>query len=129
MTPTKLYRHFSKDGVLLYVGVSSQLGKRQAQHLSRSRWADLISRIEIETYPTRAAAIAAEQEIIAAEHPVYNTYHSNLTKYRSAKSKIVSVRMPEALLRAIDCAASEDRVSRSALVTSFLEATLLARGE
>ena len=39
--PTCLYRHFDKDGQLLYVGISRDVWKRQSDHRIKSHWYDL----------------------------------------------------------------------------------------
>jgi hypothetical protein len=69
--PTRLYRHFDADNVLLYVGISLSAVQRLQRH-SKRRWADQIARVEIVTFPTRAAALAAEAEAIVTERPLFN---------------------------------------------------------
>jgi hypothetical protein len=67
---TQLYRQFDRDGKLLYVGVSLSAAARQSKHKRvKARWFDQIARIEIETFPTREAALAAETAAIATENP------------------------------------------------------------
>jgi hypothetical protein len=70
--PTRLYRHFDADGVLLYVGISLSAVYRLTQHMSGSRWAEEIARVDVQTLPDRAAAEAAERAAIADENPKYN---------------------------------------------------------
>lgn len=89
-TPTNLYRHFDKDDVLLYVGISLSAVNRTAQHVHQSDWAKFIARIEIETYPSRDAALAAEREAILAEHPVFNTVHNGGRKGYVGEEPIVN---------------------------------------
>lgn len=69
---TQLYRHFDSAGGLLYVGISLFAVYRLAQHLNGSRWADQISMITIEKFPSREAADRAETEAIAREKPKFN---------------------------------------------------------
>lgn len=72
MKKTALYRHFDKNGVLLYIGISSSATARAVQHHNGSRWADLIARIDVEHYATREEALAAEAAAIKTEKPPYN---------------------------------------------------------
>jgi hypothetical protein len=68
---TSLYRHFSSWGRLLYVGISLDVISRLSDHRA-SRWFDHIARVEIQRYPTREAALAAEAEAIHTEKPLFN---------------------------------------------------------
>ncbi len=69
---TSLYRHFDKDGALLYVGVSFNPFVRSQGHSNGSVWFERISRIEIEQFETRDAALDAEFNAIQKERPLYN---------------------------------------------------------
>jgi hypothetical protein len=75
---TELYRHFDVDGRLLYVGISRSSKVRLSRH-RRSHWFGEIVRIEIERYPTRQAAEAAEIAAIRLEKPLYNVVHTRGT--------------------------------------------------
>lgn len=76
--PTALYRHYSEDNELLYVGISKSAPVRLAQHMAGSPWAREIARVEIVHLPSREEALAAEKEAIKAEKPLWNTAHNNL---------------------------------------------------
>lgn len=67
-----LYRYFDKNDRLLYVGISKSAPARLAQHIGVSHWAYQITRVNIEKYPNRAAARAAELQAIKNENPVHN---------------------------------------------------------
>jgi hypothetical protein len=43
-----LYRHFDKDGTLLYVGISLSAINRLGQHKDNAHWFSSIKRVEIE---------------------------------------------------------------------------------
>lgn len=73
---TALYRHFDKDGRLLYVGISLNAVARLAQHRGVAHWFRSIARIEIEWHPTREDACAAEIEAIREELPMHNVIHA-----------------------------------------------------
>lgn len=76
MGPQVLYRHFDSDGVLLYVGISGQLGARTKQHQRSARWFEQISHITVEHFPTRQQVVEAEMRAIYNERPVYNKVHN-----------------------------------------------------
>src|SRR4051812_38844246 len=70
--PTELYRHYNADGQLLYVGISSNSVVRWFGHKTQAQWASQTVRIEIKRFPSRDAAMVAEQKAIADECPVHN---------------------------------------------------------
>lgn len=72
MARTALYRHFNKDGVLLYVGITLRVIDRLAQHSNQSCWYDQIAYIKVEYFETRDEAIKAEQLVIVREKPLFN---------------------------------------------------------
>jgi hypothetical protein len=69
--PVSLYRHFDQDGALLYVGISLNAVSCLSAH-RRSPWSNRIARIEVESHPTREAALAAELAAIRNEKPLHN---------------------------------------------------------
>lgn len=84
---TTLYRHFAKDGALLYVGISLSWPKRTKSHARGSQWFDQVERVEIERFPTREAAIEAERNAIKAEKPKYNIMHNRPAKNGAARQR------------------------------------------
>ncbi len=72
LVKTALYRHFDKDGNLLYVGVSLNAIERTISHRDKSHWYQDIARIEIEWLHSRSAAYYAEKKAIQSEHPRHN---------------------------------------------------------
>jgi hypothetical protein len=69
---TALYRHFDKNGNLLYVGVSLNAIERTISHRDKSHWYNDIARIEIEWHHSRSAAYYHQKQAIQREHPRYN---------------------------------------------------------
>lgn len=69
---TKLYRHFDRDDILLYVGISLSAVTRLSQHKNQSPWYDYISKITIENHLTKQDARTAEKKAIIKENPLYN---------------------------------------------------------
>jgi predicted GIY-YIG superfamily endonuclease len=75
MTQAQLYRHYDADGALLYVGISASSVGRLVSHRAKSRWFDLVTRVDIERFTTRAEALRAERSAIANERPIFNVRH------------------------------------------------------
>ena len=67
-----VYRVFSHDETLLYIGMTTDLVTRFIRHYTHSGWLPEARRITIEWRPTLSAARTAETAAIAAEHPKHN---------------------------------------------------------
>ena len=67
-----VYRCYTKDGSLLYVGFTSQLLTRLTDHRRTSVWWLQIYRVAYESFTERIEALAAERHAIKTEHPRYN---------------------------------------------------------
>lgn len=76
MTRTALYRHFDKDGVLLYVGITSYLFVRNAQHRVTSEWHSAVHRTVADWFDDRRTARKHESIAIRTECPKYNIQHA-----------------------------------------------------
>lgn len=74
--PHAVYRCFTKEDVLLYVGSSVDPDYRWAA-LSTSRWTQFHARRADEWHPNGAAAVKAEMNAIQCESPVFNV-HGNI---------------------------------------------------
>ena len=72
MKRTALYRHFDKDGALLYVGISLNPLTRIKQHNDQSFWAHDAVRMETEWFETKLEAQKAEMVAIRKEKPKHN---------------------------------------------------------
>lgn len=70
-----LYRHFAADGALLYVGISLSAVHRLSGHKDHSHWFGDITRVEIQSFESRAAALAAERVAVKEEKPRHNIHH------------------------------------------------------
>lgn len=79
-----LYRHFDKDGRLLYVGISLSAMDRMRQHKCKSSWFPEIANMTIQVFPNKKEAINAEREAIINEKPLHNIRG---TKEHKAKEK------------------------------------------
>ena len=67
-----LYRHFSSDGGLLYVGVSRNPFERLADHIRRGDWSLEIATITLQWFDDQQEALDAEHAAIIAERPLWN---------------------------------------------------------
>jgi predicted GIY-YIG superfamily endonuclease len=74
-----LYRHYDKDGNLLYVGISWTILQRLRQHEKGSFWFKEVDSIKLEKYSSREASLAAERKAILAERPRYNKTHTTIS--------------------------------------------------
>jgi hypothetical protein len=72
-----LYRHFDESGKLLYVGISLNAISRLVGHKRGSPWVWSVARVEVQTFPTREDAEAAEREAIQTERPLFNATHGD----------------------------------------------------
>jgi predicted GIY-YIG superfamily endonuclease/predicted DNA-binding transcriptional regulator AlpA len=72
---TALYRHFTRENELLYVGVSLSPIARLSSHAKGSNWASSIASVTVEWLSTRAAALEAEKKAIKEERPLHNIIH------------------------------------------------------
>jgi predicted GIY-YIG superfamily endonuclease len=74
---TALYRIRGAAGLLLYIGVSDDFGRRWWVHAkTQPWWSEMQSLSADEWYDTREAAEAAEKTAIKAERPKYNKKHN-----------------------------------------------------
>lgn len=76
-TKTALYRHFDKDGNLLYVGRSVSAMRRLAEHKHSAHWFEQVARIEIQWFEAKGLAAEAEITAIKAEKPRFNIAHAD----------------------------------------------------
>lgn len=75
--PAALYRHFDAAGALLYVGIALDPVSRLSAHRRKSKWADEITTVTVEYFPTWREAERAERAAIAAERPLHNVEHAD----------------------------------------------------
>lgn len=90
-----LYRLFDSAGVLLYVGMTSQLKQRLMEHRGKSWWRSVdVSQTRVETFQDSVACSLAEQAAISTERPRFN--RAGLTSpYIPYGAPIRSVGAPE----------------------------------
>ena len=71
-----VYRCYSDQGQLLYVGTTGNLGKRMAAHAEKV-WFLQVRGITLEWYAHELDALNAERRAIHVGHPKYNVIHRN----------------------------------------------------
>jgi predicted GIY-YIG superfamily endonuclease len=71
-----VYRCYSDQGELLYVGTTGHLGRRLAAHAEKL-WFAQVRGITLEWYPDELEAGLVERRAIHVEHPKYNVQHRN----------------------------------------------------
>lgn len=102
MNPTHLYRYFDTDGRLLYIGVSASAIRRLLEHASGKAWAAMVSKVDVQTYPTRQDALAAEEAAIKSEKPQFNIVHNRPPAQHSysitSKTQMLAVRVPHEIV-------------------------------
>ena len=76
---TALYRHYDKDDVLLYIGISLSAVARLKQHQSSSRWFYDTAIMTIEWFDSVEQAREEELCAIKNESPIYNVVHNTNT--------------------------------------------------
>jgi hypothetical protein len=70
--PVSLHRHYDREGRLLYVGIAADSLRRLSGHRYKSNWRNEIVRVDVEHFPKREGALAAERTAIRIEKPLHN---------------------------------------------------------
>lgn len=83
-----VYRLYDSQGVLLYVGIANDPGRRMSQHQAEKPWWPQVAHVDIEWHPARLVAERAEQAAIASENPLHNIQHA-------VASPVKEIRNPE----------------------------------
>lgn len=72
-----LYRQYDDQGVLLYVGISTDLATRRRAHVKASVWVQFASVESSIWFDSVEVAMAAEQDAIVNERPIFNIVHAD----------------------------------------------------
>lgn len=106
-----LYRHFDEDGVLLYLGVTDDPGRRRVEHERVSSWSAAVASTTIEKFSTRAVALNAERAAVIAECPKFNrVYHRQVRELQVMLVRNELRRMKEGRSLAFDTLAQAKRL-------------------
>jgi predicted GIY-YIG superfamily endonuclease len=76
-SPYRLYRYFDTQDVLLYVGITGDIGRRDGSHITRSKWMQFTAHSSAERRDSLADLKAAEHKAIEAEQPIFNKLHNS----------------------------------------------------
>jgi hypothetical protein len=71
-----LYRFYGEGEVLLYVGITADLGARLKQHGKDKPWWTAVRMCTVEHYDSREDVLEAERHAIVAECPRHNIQHA-----------------------------------------------------
>ena len=74
----ELYRHYDANGLLLYVGMSSDTIRRLGQHASSSSWYPDIAKVVVEGCLDANDARRRETDAIRSERPIHNNLGQRL---------------------------------------------------
>lgn len=79
--PHYVYRCYSADARLIYVGCTVFPRTRLEQHRISSWWADQIERVTYTVFPNKEYALYMERRAIESENPRWNIRHRNRTTW------------------------------------------------
>lgn len=74
---TILYRAFDSDDVLLYVGITDDLGERTFNHARASTWMEFAATAKYEHFTDRREAEEVEISVIQSERPLFNLAYND----------------------------------------------------
>lgn len=69
---TYLYRIYTADHELLYIGITDNITRRLGDHSKQQPWWATAHHYQLDAHPTRFAAETAERQTIRDEHPQHN---------------------------------------------------------
>lgn len=120
--PVAVYRFFDSAGVLLYVGKTRNPTARWKTHASTKSWWSEVTKSVIDWHSSEKAALAAETDAIATEHPRYNVAGNPETSSESfdAQSKVLHVRIEPASMARLGALAERERRTVSDLARLLL---------
>jgi predicted GIY-YIG superfamily endonuclease len=131
--PHILYRFYDRTGVLLYIGITVDLGERMKAHAKDKLWWSDVDRsaTRIEYLDNRRAALDAEREAIKAEKPLENDQHNEWVE-ESAEPDLgpASHFLRELLIRMLDSEDEAQSAIRDAArdMTEFTAAGIMLEG-
>jgi predicted GIY-YIG superfamily endonuclease len=74
-----VYRYFCKDEGLLYVGITTDMSRRAAQHAKNAEWWSLVARVSVQEFDDEKSAREHERKAIALEFPRFNKLGNRLS--------------------------------------------------
>lgn len=114
-----VYRAFSKNNDLLYIGVTQNLKSRVSTHKSSKEWWVEVDRIDEESFDDRISALKAEVVAIKLENPKYNKRILQ-DESKIGASEFISIRIESDLWLKIEQIAKAEHRSISAQARMML---------
>ena len=114
-----VYRAFSKNNDLLYIGVTQNLKSRVSTHKSSKEWWGEVDRIDEESFDDRISALKAEVVAIKLENPKYNKRILQ-DESKIGASEFISIRIESDLWLKIEQIAKAEHRSISAQARMML---------
>lgn len=114
-----VYRAFSKNNDLLYIGVTQNLKSRVSTHKSSKEWWLEVDRIDEESFDDRISALKAEVVAIKLENPKYNKRILQ-DESKIGASEFISIRIEPDLREKIEQIAKAEHRSISAQARMML---------
>lgn len=114
-----VYRAFSKNNDLLYIGVTQNLKSRVSTHKSSKEWWLEVDRIDEESFDDRISALKAEVVAIKLENPKYNKRILQ-DESKIGASEFISIRIESDLWLKIEQIAKAEHRSISAQARMML---------
>lgn len=111
--PYALYRYFDVRDILLYVGMTGDLAKRDKTHISKSAFMQLAARSAIERRKTLGDVKEAEQKAIETERPIFNIQYNDTPEARERlRAYLEEIGRLDLLTPKIRAAIEEDQRAR-----------------
>lgn len=121
MAKQYLYRHYDKDGKLLYVGVSNNFEFRTQSHRYTSVWYEQIVRFTVDIYEDRKSVLKAEDLAIKNEEPLYNRPPGKKLPRPMGTDKVFILRLPRDLKTFFTEHAKKERRSLNSEIILMLD--------
>ena len=118
--PIALYRHFDKDGQLLYIGVSANTMARLSQHQQTAQWLIKAVKMTTEWFSDRQIALEAEKIAIEKEKPIHNIKHNAAVHPPAALKTLKTIRLNDDLIAELELLAEREGRSFSNMVAHLL---------
>jgi plasmid replication initiation protein len=120
-----LYRHFSSDNRLLYIGRSKSKFRRLAEHEKFSRWFEEVTATTYEHYDTHKQLVDAEHIAIHNEQPIFNVAHNSGAKISKDKILCANYDLTKTEIKVILLAITSKQFHSHIMAMSIIEVSAL----
>ena len=122
---TELYRHYDKNGRLLYVGISNCAVSRADSHSDKAEWFGDATKMTVEQFDSREAASAAEASAVINERPAFNIRHK--ARFVAKKKYPTVTFRPSAKAAALLSVSIKEGTSQSSIINDCIVSHLSNR--